>query len=103
MGMNTEVKDFDNLEAWQKAHRFALEVYKLTKGFPKEEQFGIVSQLRRAAASISANIAEGFARYHFRDKARFYYQSRGSIAEVENFFLLRIPLPVTHYSLLFIS
>ena len=50
--------------------------------------FGIVSQLRRSASSITANIAEGFARYHFKDKIKFYYQARGSVAEVQNFLLL---------------
>lgn len=66
----------------------ALEIYEITKKFPKEEIYGIVSQLRRAASSITANIAEGFARYHFNDKIRFYYNSRGSVAEVQNFLLL---------------
>ena len=65
-----------------------LEIYKLTRKFPKEELFGIVSQLRRAASSITANLSEGFARYHFKDKIRFYYQSRGSLAEVNNFLIL---------------
>lgn len=65
-----------------------LEIYKICKDFPKEEQFGIISQLKRAVTSITANIAEGFARYHYKDKIRFYYQSRGSIAEVQNFLLI---------------
>lgn len=86
--MKHEIENFYDLEAWKKGHLLVLEVYKLTKNFPKEEQFGIISQLRRAASSITANIAEGFARYHFKDKVRFYYQSRGSIAEVQNFLLL---------------
>jgi len=65
-----------------------LEIYKITKEFPKDELYGIISQLRRAASSITANIAEGFARYHFKDKVRFYYNSRGSVAEVQDFLLL---------------
>lgn len=83
-----EIKNFYNLEAWKQGHSLVLEIYKITKNFPEEERFGITSQIRRAASSITANIAEGFARFHFKDKVRFYYQSRGSIAEVQNFLLL---------------
>jgi four helix bundle protein len=86
--MNNEIKNFYNLDAWKKAHQLIIEIYKITKGFPKEEQFGLISQLRRAASSITANIAEGFERYHFNDKTRFYYQARGSVGEVENFLIL---------------
>ena len=86
--MSREIKNFYDLEAWKKAHKLVLEIYRVTRDFPKEEQFGVVSQLRRAASSITANIAEGFERYHFKDKARFYYQARGSLAEAQNFLLL---------------
>ena len=83
-----KIYNFHDLDAWKKAHQLALDVYKLTKSFPKEEQYGVVSQLRRAASSVTANIAEGFGRYHFNDKVRFYYQARGSVAEVQNFLFL---------------
>ncbi len=86
--MKTRIQNFYDLDAWKKAHRLTLEIYKITKSFPKEEIFGITSQLRRAASSVAANIAEGFDRHHFADKARFYYQSRGSAAEVQSFLLL---------------
>lgn len=86
--MENKIKNFHELDAWKKGHELALEIYKITKNFPKEELYGIVSQLRRAAISITANIAERFARYHFKDKIRFYYQARGSVAEVQNFLLL---------------
>lgn len=86
--MKKEVKKFYDLEAWRKSHQLTLDIYKITEKFPKEELYGIVSQLRRAASSIGANIAEGFSRYHFNDKTRFYYQARGSVAEVQNFLLL---------------
>lgn len=86
--MDKNVKNFNDLEAWKKAHVLVLEIYKITKDFPKEEIYGVVSQLRRAASSVTANIAEGFARYHFKDKARFYHQARGSAAEVQNFLFL---------------
>lgn len=86
--MEEKIKNFYDLEAWKKGHRLALEIYKITKDFPKEEKFGIIDQLRRAVSSITANIAEGFERYHFNDKVRFYYQARGSVAEVQSFLLL---------------
>lgn len=86
--MEKEIKNFYDLEAWQKGHSLVLEVYKITKIFPEEEKFGIISQIRRAAASITANIAEGFARFHFNDKVKFYINARGSAAEVQNFLLL---------------
>lgn len=65
-----------------------IEIYKITKDFPEEERYGITNQIRRAAASITANISEGFSRYYFKDKIRFYYQARASLAEVQNFILL---------------
>lgn len=86
--MEKEIKNFYDLGAWQKGHSLVLEVYKITKTFPEEEKFGITSQIRRAAASITANIAEGFARFHFNDKVKFYINARGSAAEVQNFLLL---------------
>jgi len=86
--MKETVKNFYNLEAWKKGHLLALEIYKVTNNFPREEIYGITSQLRRASSSVTANIAEGFARYHFKDKIKFYYNSRGSVAEVQNFLLL---------------
>jgi four helix bundle protein len=86
--MQKEIKNFYNLDAWVRSHRFVLEIYNLTKTFPQEELYGVTSQLRRAAASIAANIAEGFNRYHFNDKIRFYYNARGSISEAQNFLFL---------------
>lgn len=86
--MSNKINNFHDLDAWKKAHSLTLEIYKITKDFPKEEKYGITSQIRRAASSIGANIAEGFARYHFKDKIKFYYQARGSVAEVQNFLLL---------------
>lgn len=82
------IKSFTDLSAWKVGHELVLQVYKATKKFPKSELFGLVSQIRRAASSITANIAEGWGRYHFADKTRFYYQSRGSNAEVQNFLIL---------------
>lgn len=83
-----KIRHFTDLDAWKINHEVVLEIYKVTKKFPKEETFGIVSQLRRAVSSITANIAEAWGRFHFADKARFYYQARGSNAEAQNFLLL---------------
>jgi four helix bundle protein len=83
-----KIRSFEDLEAWQVAHGLILEIYKITKRYPKDELYGIVSQLRRAALSITANIAEGFSRYHYNDKIRFYYIARGSVSEVRNCLIL---------------
>ena len=74
-------EDFYELEVWKKAKELVIIIYKLTKNFPKEEAYGLTSQLRRSSSSICANIAEGFSRYHTKDKIRFYYHARGSISE----------------------
>lgn len=79
-----DIKTFEDLETWQIAHGLILEIYRITKKYPKDELYGIVSQLRRAALSITSNIAEGFSRYHYNDKIRFYYNARGSVSEVRN-------------------
>ncbi|MFA6190059.1 MAG: four helix bundle protein [Candidatus Staskawiczbacteria bacterium] len=90
--MENKIKNFYELEAWQEGHKLVLDIYKITAGFPLDERFGVISQLRRASSSITANIAEGFDRYHFNDKIRFYYQSRGSVGEVQNFMMLSCDL-----------
>jgi four helix bundle protein len=74
-------RSFEDLLVWQKAHRWVLSIYKLTKRFPREELFGLTSQLRRAAVSVPANIAEGFKRRGKPDKARFYNHSQASLEE----------------------
>jgi len=86
--MVEKIKDFVDLVAWRYGHEFVIDVYKITKDFPKCEVYGITSQLRRAAASITCNIAEGFSRFSYKDKARFYYNSRGSISECQNCLLI---------------
>lgn len=79
---------FQQLDVWQEAHRLVLMVYDATKRLPDDEKFGLVSQMRRAAVSIPANIAEGFKRRGIRDKIRFYNTSEGSLEEVKYFFIL---------------
>jgi four helix bundle protein len=86
--MMEKSKCFRELVVWQKAHQFVLDIYKLSNVFPKAEIFGLTSQLRRAAISIPANIAEGFARTGKNDKLRFYTISLGSLNEVSYYLLL---------------
>lgn len=75
------MKDYEKLEVWQWAHEFTLEVYAITKSFPKEELFGLTSQLRRSSASIAANIAEGCGRDSDADFKRFLDIAYGSASE----------------------
>jgi four helix bundle protein len=74
-------KSFRDLIVWQKAHAFVLATYRLTTGFPRQETYGLIAQMRRAAVSIAANIAEGFRKRGKADKARFLNMSEGSIEE----------------------
>jgi four helix bundle protein len=80
----SRIRDFTDLRAWQQSHRLVLETYRLTKQFPKEEVFGIVSQMRRAAVSVTSNIAEGFGRQGYKEKTQFYYLAQGSLIELKN-------------------
>ncbi len=84
----TPAKTFAELIVWQKAHAFVLAAYKLTDAFPKSEIYGLSSQLRRAAVSIPANIAEGFKERGFADKARFMNIAQGSLEEVQYYLIL---------------
>ena len=81
-------KTFRDLIAWQKAHQFVLETYKFSNGFPKSELFCLTSQLRRAAISIAANIAEGFKKRSSVDKARYLGISQGSLEECRYYLIL---------------
>jgi len=72
----------------QLTHSYVLAIYKITKQYPKEELFCLVNQMRRAAASITANIAEGYAKISSKDKLRFYNISQGSLEETRNFIIL---------------
>ena len=84
------VRRFEDLEIYKAALTIAKEVYELSKAFPKDETFGMRDQIRRAVASIGANIAEGFGRYHFKDKLLFMYNARGSLYEVKHFLYLAV-------------
>ena len=81
-------QSFEQLTVWQKAHQFVLSIYTITKKFPKEEVFSLVSQMRRSASSITANIAEGYTRIGSKEKLRFYNISQGSLEETRNFIIL---------------
>ena len=76
-------RNYRNIKAWQHADNLALSVYSKTKSFPREELYGITSQLRRASVSVPANIAEGANREHDKEYLNFLYVARGSIAEAE--------------------
>ena len=82
--MNDKIKEFTDLFAWQEAHNLVLMIYKITAAFPKEEIFGLVSQMRRSALSITSNIAEGFGRQGYKEKIQFYYLAQGSLTELKN-------------------
>lgn len=79
---NLPVFGFERLEVWQKAVAFAGVVYKLTRGFPREELFGLTAQLRRASVSVAANIAEGASRSSQKDQSRFFEIAYGSLNEM---------------------
>ena len=77
------MRDFRKLLAWQKADDLTVLIYRATETFPSEEKFGLTSQLRRAAVSVAANIAEGSGRHSLKDFRRFLYLARGSLSEVQ--------------------
>jgi four helix bundle protein len=81
-------KSFEDPILWQKAHAFVLEVYKTTAPFPRHETYGLSSQMRRAAVSIAANIAEGFRKRGKADKARFLNIAEGSLEESHYYLIL---------------
>ena len=82
------VKSFEDLEVWQKGKTLTIRIYEIAAHFPKDEVYGITSQIKRAALSVPANIAEGFGRYHFLDKAKFYLNARGSLYELKSHLLI---------------
>jgi four helix bundle protein len=81
-------KNFQELIVWQKAHQFVLGIYRFTDAFPKREIYGLTSQLRRAAISIAANVAEGFKKRTKADKVRFMNIAQGSVEECRYYLIL---------------
>jgi len=81
-------KSFEDLVVWQKAHEAVLQVYKLTRGFPSDEKFGLTNQFRRASISIAANMAEGFIKRSELDKIRYVNIAQGSLEECKYILIL---------------
>ncbi len=84
MSQERTIKSFTDLNTWQEGHKLVVLIYALTKAFPKEEAFGLTNQLRRAAVSVTSNIAEGFSRQTAADRIHFYIMSQGSLTEAQN-------------------
>ena len=82
------LKNYKELKVWQKAYKLCLEIYRITTKFPKEEKYGITSQIRRSVVSIPSNIAEGYGRKTTMDYVRMLYISYGSVCELETQILL---------------
>jgi four helix bundle protein len=88
------MESFRNLKVWEKAHALTLDIYQASRSFPKEELFGLTSQMRRASASVGANIAEGVCRKGDAEFSRFLYIAVGSASELEYHLLLARDLKV---------
>jgi len=88
------VLNYQDLDIWNMGMEIVLDVYRITRTFPKDERYGLTSQSRRAAVSIPINIAEGFDRYYRKEKARFVSISSGSCAELDT--LMRIALALEY-------
>ena len=83
-----KIESFTDLNVWKEGHTLVVMIYKMTRSFPKEETYSLVDQMRRAAASITANIAEGFGRQGYKEKIQFYYIAKGSLSELKNFLFI---------------
>lgn len=82
--MENKIKTFTDLNTWKEGHKLVLQIYKITKTFPKTETFALVDQILRAVVSITSNIAEGFGRRGIKEKTQFYYMAQASLTEVQN-------------------
>lgn len=78
------IKNFTDLRTWQRGHQLVLEIYRVTESFPKDEIYALSVQIKRAASSVTSNIAEGFGRKSEKEKIRFYFISQGSLTELQN-------------------
>lgn len=82
------IKSFTDLNTWKEGHKLVIMIYKITANFPPKETFSMTDQMCRAASSVTANIAEGFGRQTYKEKAQFYYLAQGSLLELKNFLLI---------------
>lgn len=83
-----KIHSFTDLRAWKEAHHLVLMIYETAKKLPKEEQFGLTQQIRRAAVSITSNLAEGFSKQSYKEKLHFYSIALGSLTEIQNQLLI---------------
>lgn len=88
----TKIRKFSDLEAWQAGRELVKSVYQACSLYPKEEQYGLVSQMKRSSVSVSSNIAEGFKRDTMKDKIHFYVMAHGSLTELQNQIILSLDL-----------
>jgi len=79
-----EYKSFEDMPVWREAMDLAVKIHNLTERLPRKEDFGLTAQVRDSGLSVSGNIAEGYGRKHTRDKLKFYYNARGSLAETKS-------------------
>src|SRR6185369_4522958 len=86
--MEKKITGYRDLKVWQRAYELTLILYRTTKRFPKEETFGLISQIRRAASSVPANIAEGYERNHRKEYLQFLFIAKGSLGELDTYLLL---------------
>lgn len=86
--VSEKIKSFTDLKAWQEGHKLVLMIYECTKKFPKDELFGLTNQIRRAAVSITSNLAEGFSRRSNKEKIQFFSTAHGSVTEVQSQILI---------------
>jgi four helix bundle protein len=87
-----KTRSFKDLIVWQKSYKLVLEIYKITKDFPKDEVYGLSQQMRRSAVSIPANISEGYGRQYQKEYRQFLSMAYGSLCELETQYLLSVDL-----------
>lgn len=95
---HNKIANFTDLIVWQEGHKLVILIYKITKTFPKQETYSLIYQMRRAATSITSNIAEGFGRQTYKEKIQFYYQAKGSLSELKNQILIARDIQYLHLS-----
>lgn len=88
MDKANKIQSFTDLNVWKEGHQLVIAIYQATKLFPKSETYSLIDQMRRAAASVTSNIAEGFGRQSFKEKLQFYFLPQGSLLELKNLILI---------------